>query len=88
MSRFWSRILRFQPTFEGTEEQVKDNIDSHTWHNFRFDSVYSEASDLPPLVTCKVCGILADSNGASWPCGEAPPDVTLSEWMKRKKPAD
>jgi hypothetical protein len=88
MSRFWSRILRFQPRFEGSEEELRENVDSHVWHNFRFSDVYSEASDdLPPIVTCRVCGIMADSNAATWRCGEAPPEIPYSEWlMKREKP--
>ena len=87
MSRFWSRILRFQPRFEGSPEQVKENIDSHIWHNFRFSDKYPElAEDLPPIVTCRTCGVMADSNAASWPCGAAPPDMSYDDYLKREKP--
>jgi hypothetical protein len=86
MSRFWSHILRFQPRFHGTEKQVRANLESHAWHNFRFSDIYPEASeDLPVIVTCRTCKVMADSNAASWACGEAPPDMSYHDYLKRKK---
>jgi len=87
MSRFWARILCFQPRFEGSADQRRKNLESHSWHNFRYEDVYSEAAEaLPPLITCRYCNAFAESNAATWFCGEAPAAIPYSDLPKREKP--
>ena len=88
MSRFWEKILRFQPVFDGPEAEIIANIDSHTWKELRFQDEYPELSHmrhLPSVMRCVVCKTLAEGNGATWPCGEAPDSVTLQEWDDARK---
>ena len=84
MSRFWEKILRYTPTFPGTEEEAARNVDSHNWRVFRFHEFYHEASqDWPPIVECEDCGCLADSDRSNYPCGEAPNMVKLEDLRKK-----
>lgn len=86
MSRFWTRLLRVVPRFDGTDEEAIANVDSHHWTRLDL-SKFSELSGktFPPLIVCKTCEVLADSNAAEWPCGQSPPAETLEETAAKKR---
>jgi hypothetical protein len=88
MSRFWSHLIKIQPRFDGTDEEAMINVDSHHWTRLEFDQLPEIPSKkYPSMIVCKTCDALADSNAAEWPCGEAPPPVTLEELARRKPTA-
>lgn len=88
MSRFWEQIIRIQPKFRGTDAEERENVESHDWARWNLAEEYPELShrdDLPEMVRCQICGVLADSNAATWPCGSAPSPVSMSEFRRLGK---
>ena len=78
MSRFWGRIIKMVPPFNGTKEQEAENFLSHTWRTVDLEQRFGVAG-MSKVVECSVCKVLTDTNAATWPCGQAPEPVEFNE---------
>lgn len=85
MSRFWARIIKIQPKFEGSEEEAEANVDSHSWQVVDLGMSHPEVREFPPIVQCSVCNALADTEKSRWPCGGAPPEMSAEDWLRARK---
>ena len=84
MSRFWERIVRVTPPFEGTAEQIKENVQSHSWRTIDL-SVRFGVKDMGEVVECAHCKVLVSSNVAYYHCddvkaGRIPKEVSWEEY--------
>jgi hypothetical protein len=77
MSRFWGRIMKMVPPFNGTKEQAEKNFMTHKWKTVDLEQRFG-MTGLGKVVECSVCGVLSDTNSANWPCGEAPEPIEFS----------
>jgi hypothetical protein len=89
MSRFWERIVRVTPPFEGTAEELKKNVESHSWRNVDL-SIRFGVKDMGEVIECARCGVLAASNVAYYPCddvrnGSIPKEVSWEEYKSKIK---
>jgi|DEB0MinimDraft_10_1074344.scaffolds.fasta_scaffold06097_2 hypothetical protein len=85
MSRFWSKIIKIQPKFEGSEEEASANVDSHSWVVIDMGMDHPEVGEFPPIVQCSECKALADTEKSRWRCGLAPAEMTVEEWMRTRR---
>jgi hypothetical protein len=77
MSRFWGRIIKMVPRFTGSKQEAERNFMSHKWQTVDLDKRFGVAG-VGTVVECQRCGILSDTTGAEWPCGEAPEPVDFN----------
>ena len=82
MSRFLGRIIKICPPYKGSYEQIMKNYDSHVWRVVDMNERFS-ISGLGTYVECEACQILADTEYAKYPCGEAPEGVTYDDYIRR-----
>ncbi len=89
MSRFWEKIVRVTPPFEGTSEQIKNNVESHSWRNVDL-SIRFGVKDMGEVIECAECGVLASSNVAYYSCddvrnGVIPKEISWEEYKSQIK---
>ncbi len=89
MSRFWEKIVRVTPPFEGTAEQIKNNVESHSWRNVDL-SIRFGVKDMGEVIECAECGVLANSNVAYYSCddvrnGVIPKEISWEEYKSQIK---
>lgn len=89
MSRFWERIVRVTPPFEGTAEQIKKNVESHSWKTVDL-SIRFGTKDMGEVVECSQCGVLASSNVAYYSCDDVrnkkiPKEISWDEYRSKMK---
>lgn len=71
------------PAFPGSPAEADQNINDHNWQVIRLHERYPEAEEnWPPVVSCRDCGALADTEAAKYECGTAPEPVPF-RYLKR-----
>lgn len=89
MSRFWERIVKVTPPFEGTAEELKTNVESHAWRNVDL-SIRFGVKGMAEVIECAQCKVLATSNVAYYNCadvraGRIPKEVSWEEYKSKLK---
>lgn len=89
MSRTWERYIKIIPAFEGTEEQKKQNVESHAWARVDLAKKYGQRG-MQTVVQCLDCEVLASGNAAEYPCidvqnGKLPKPVPFDVYANRTR---
>ena len=92
MSRFWEKIIKVTPPFEGSAEEIKKNAESHSWRNVDL-SIRFGVKDMGEVIECADCGVLASSNVAYYPCEDVrndriPKEISWEEYKSNIKQDD
>ena len=89
MSRFWERIVQVTPPFKGTPEQLRENVESHSWRNVDLAQRFG-VKTMGEVVECAQCRVLASSNVAYYHCddvkmGRIPKQVSWDDYKANFK---
>jgi len=89
MCRSWERFVKVTPRFNGTDEQRKNNVESHDWRRVDLAERYG-IDELGIVVECFNCGILASGSEAEYSCGanqrrELPAQISFAEYMDTQR---
>lgn len=83
-NRFWEKLVRVSPPFDGSEAEARHNIASHKWHSVNLYQRYTEAHEnWAHVKECRLCGVIADSARSRYACGAAPDGLRLDEWLSK-----
>lgn len=88
MNRAIEKIAKITMPFIGSNVDKKTNQASHAWRVVDMEDRYGFRG-LPKTTECQRCKIVASSEAANWPCGQAPTPLSLDEYLhilKYKKP--
>lgn len=92
MSRFWEKIIKVTPPFEGSAEEIRKNVESHSWRNVDL-SIRFGVKDMGEVIECADCRVLASSNVAYYSCDDVrngciPKEIPWEEYKSIIKRAD